>query len=297
MLAPAHLSAGKTVSFASAAADCRPLTLTIVKSFEPFTKSVVLLVQANELGPQPVIMKIYDPRFLDERLIENPYQRARPWSLAAETAANAIDTQTFDERMLDEPEPDDADVEGNLARNALWEKYFRILSERCFEHECKAYHLLQQFQGSVMPHLLFVGSLIPSDERAINPPAIIIEYIPDAAPLRDIAPSHLDMELCTPLVQAIDTFFRHGVLHTDINPNNVLFAPKDRPTRAVIIDFGCAHFKVHCDTEDLWWFQVTFFNDSLQIRKLLKQKGIDFPDFAEVEEGRMPGMPCPEPPT
>ncbi len=40
----------------------RTLTLTIDRPFAPFTKAVILVARSPQLGPDPVVVKIYDPR-------------------------------------------------------------------------------------------------------------------------------------------------------------------------------------------------------------------------------------------
>ena len=53
------------------------LVFTIERPFSPFTKSVAVLARCAELSSTPVVVKIFDPRFLDERL-PMKYRRARP---------------------------------------------------------------------------------------------------------------------------------------------------------------------------------------------------------------------------
>ena len=221
------------------------LTLTIDRPFAPFTKAVVLLARCPELGPDPVVVKIYDPRFLDERLQDTPHCPARPWSLELERAADAIWDEPFHRRYLYE-EPEDAKPESESAIPAQWEKHFRLLSTNSFKAECEVYHHLRPLQGAAIPRLLATGVVLPPDERAIQPQAIVIEYIPDAVSLCDVPVDLVTPELCATLLHVVDSFGSHGVVHTDMNCNNVLFTPSDRPTRVVVIDFGCGGIR----TED-----------------------------------------------
>ncbi|KAI9070265.1 hypothetical protein FKP32DRAFT_1670453 [Trametes sanguinea] len=272
--APDFLSAGHTISFTSAA-DQRPFTFNIIKPFEPWTKSAVFLVRADELSHEPVVLKVYDPRFLDDRLFETPSAPARPWTLEAEKAANTL-PDDVDQGEIHDPEPDESDVEGKRFRAALWEKFFRGLLYESYESECRAYEVLKQYQGSAIPRMLLTGSVTYSDERAIRPQAVVLEYVPDAVCIRDISPDALSVELCSPLVRAIDEFKTHGVTHGDVGYSNVLFSPGDRPARAVLIDFGLAGFRQDQD-DDEWQYVVEWRGDSHRIRHLLKEKGIRFP--------------------
>ncbi|KAI9066874.1 hypothetical protein FKP32DRAFT_1589175 [Trametes sanguinea] len=275
--APPILSAGRTITFTpSADPNPRTLTLTILKPFAPFTKSVVLLVRADELGPDPAVIKIFDPRFLNERLIRTSMRQPPEWTLAAETAAASLDDSVSEIPLL-YPPPPDLDAQGVLARDSLWEKQLRRLSYECFDSEWRAYERLRVYQGSAIPRMFMKGSVIYPDARAIHPPAVIIEYIPDPLVLRDVAPGTVDADICITL-RAVDTFGRFGLFHGDINPNNVLFSPKARPTRAVLIDFGCAGFRIEGQSDEEWAVQVNGFWDSHWIRLHLREQGIPIPE-------------------
>ena len=251
----------------------RTLTLTIDKPFAPFTKAVVLLAHSPDLGPDPVIVKIYDPRFLDERLSDTPTCPPRPWSLKAERAADAIWDVPYHPNDVWEREPEDA--KGRAARAALWEKHFRRLSTNSFGYERAVYDRLLPLQGSAIPRLLATGTIIPPDERAIRPPAVIIEYIPDAVSLCDVPAELVTPELCTTLLRIVDSFGSYGVVHTDMNWNNVLFTPRERPTRVVVIDFGCGGVRMEDQDEEDWKETVRCGNDSRRVRWVLEQRGIN----------------------
>ncbi|KAI9066875.1 hypothetical protein FKP32DRAFT_1645019 [Trametes sanguinea] len=276
---PPFLLPGHTIAFKPSGGG-RALNLTIIKPFVPFTKSAALLVRSEQWGcNRPMVIKIFDPRFLDERL-HMGCKKWRPpeWTLAAEAAANHHpDIQENDVRIY---KPlDHLEGEELLARLAFWEKYFRELSYECFDSEWQAYERLRDYQGSVIPRMFMRGSVIHPDERAIHPPAVIIEYIPDPLPLRDVTPGAVDVDICIPLIRAVDTFGSHGLFHGDVNLNNVLFSPRTpRPTRAVLIDFGCAGFRFDNQNDEDWEVQVQVHADSLWIRKHLREQGVPIPE-------------------
>ncbi|KAI1784117.1 hypothetical protein LXA43DRAFT_246888 [Ganoderma leucocontextum] len=263
---------GQTVSIQT---PQRTLTLTIDRPFAPFTKAVVLLARSPQLGPDPVIVKIYDPRFLDERLVDTPHRAARPWSLEAERAANALMDDPFNRRDLYEDEPEDA--EGRAARAALWEKYFRLLSADFFKSEREVYDRLAPLQGSAIPRFLFAGTVLPPDERAIQLPAVVVEYIPDAVSLADVPVDVVEPELCATLLRVVDSFASYGVIHVDVNWNNILFTPRERPTRVVVIDFGHGRVREEDEDEDAWRETVLMSNDSWGVRWVLEQRGVSVP--------------------
>ncbi|KAM5545664.1 hypothetical protein V8D89_000702 [Ganoderma adspersum] len=264
---------GQTVTLQTAD---RTLTLTIDRPFAPFTKAVVLLARSPELGPDPVVVKIYDPRFLDDRLLDTPHSPARPWSLEAERAADAIWNEPFHERYLYEEAPPEDASPGIVVQ---WEKHFRMLSIGCFkdEREVYMYDRLRPLQGSAIPRLLLAATVIPPDERAFQPPALVIEYIPDAVSLCDVPADLVTRELCAALLRTVDSFAGLGVVHGDMNWNNVLFAPSDRPTRMVVIDFGCGGVRREDQGDDDWQESVVWGSDSRRVRWVLGQRGISVP--------------------
>ncbi|RPD62720.1 hypothetical protein L226DRAFT_532291 [Lentinus tigrinus ALCF2SS1-7] len=253
----------------------RTLTFTIDRPFMPFTKSVVLLVRSQELGPDPVVIKIYDPRFLDERFplpVPTALNPHRHWSLAAERASVAFPPGTYkDEDQLYADLPDDP--QAHAERAALWEAHFRHLSTQCFKDEKMAYENLRVLQGTAIPRLLLTGVIIPPDERAIQPPAIVLEYVPDAVSLRDVSIEAVDADLWTALVRVVESFKTYDVCHNDINQNNILFTPREHPKRVVVIDFGCA--AVREDEDDETWERIKFqTGDGRRLRLVLQQKGV-----------------------
>ena len=253
----------------------RILTFTIDRPLAPFTKAVVLVARSPDLGLDPVVVKIYDPRFLDERLVDFRTRPARPWSLEAESAVDAIWGDPFDEVHLYKDEPEDA--EGRAALAALWEKYFRILSTGCFKTECEVYDRLCSLQGSAIPRLLTTGTVIPPDERAIKPPAIVMEYISDAVSLCDVPADLVTPELCASLLRTVDSFAGLGAVHADVNWTNILFTPRERPTRVVVIDFGLGIARQEGEDDEAWQESVDYGHDGWQMRWVLGQRGISVP--------------------
>ncbi|KAI4525880.1 hypothetical protein K525DRAFT_265636 [Schizophyllum commune Loenen D] len=157
------------------------LDFTVDRLFTPVTKSVVVVAHCDQFSPSPVVLKIYDPRFINNRNgRESTYGRTRPphpWSLAAERAAPA----TFD---------------SDFERAAIWEAHLRHLMEESFCYERAAYENLRDLQGGAIPRLLAEGSFIPPDERAYVPHALVLEYIEGVtlrqAPLGLLTPAVCD---------------------------------------------------------------------------------------------------------
>ncbi|KAI5823465.1 hypothetical protein K523DRAFT_404179 [Schizophyllum commune Tattone D] len=238
-------AAGERVTLATD--NGQRLVFTIERPFTPFTKSVAVLARCAELSSTPVVVKIFDPRFLDERLPMR-YRLARPWSLKAE--------------------PED-DVEGQAARAALFEAHFRRLSTECFTSERDAYARLQGLQGDTLPRLLAIGQVVPPDERAFRPPALVLEYVEgtafDDTPLEAFTP-----DVCTKLVHTADSFATLGVSHNDVNVNNVIIGPG----RVVFIDFGCAALRRPDQDDESWSHNVRYGSDGRRMRIFLREKGV-----------------------
>ena len=117
----------------------------------------------------------------------------------------------------------------------------------------------------------------PPDDSAIRPPAVIIEYIPDAVSLCDVPVELVTPELCAALLRIVDSFGSYGVVHTDVNWNNVLFTPSKRPTRVVVMDFGCGGVRTDDQDEEDWKQSAVWANDGPRLRWALERRGIGVP--------------------
>ncbi|KAL1679513.1 hypothetical protein EV122DRAFT_209821 [Schizophyllum commune] len=260
--------------------DGRRLNFTVDRLSTPITKSVVVVARCDEFSPSPVVIKIYDPRYNNER---NGYESkfgwrkpSHPWSLAAERVAPA----TFDPKAIHRPEPEADDPAGQFERAAIWEAHLRHLTEESFWYERAAYDNLRDLQGGAVPRLLAEGRLIPPDERAYVPRALVLEYI-EGVTLRQAL-----MELLTPavgvaLVRAVESFAVHGVFHHDLNPGNVLVTADGR---GVVVDFGCAGVRntknVWTAEENAWtdedWAQhMDAVDEGNAFRFMFQRKGVD----------------------
>jgi RIO-like serine/threonine protein kinase len=101
-----------------------------------------------------------------------------------------------------------------------------------------------------------------------------MEYI-HGTPLADIEVGKINLPpaIFRPLLDAVKRLGDLGVFHSDINDHNVLVAPSEAPTRAVLIDFGCAGVR-DGGSEEEWISNVTFSNDERMLRRVLDKKGI-----------------------
>ena len=259
--------------------DGTSLSLQIIKPFLPFTKSQVFLVR-----PEParcglrseLILKVFDPRYLDDRI--PPPKSGLPsrlWTLEAETAAADYRQETAEGKR-----PDDFTVDllygDEEAEPYLWEEHFYRLLKESWESEADALSRLTSLQGTVIPKFYGSGNVVPpANTRGIQPLAILMEYI-HGTPLADIEVGQVNLPpaIFRPLLDAVKRFRDLGVFHSDINDHNVLVSPSEAPTRAVLIDFGCAGVRQDDESEEEWIRNVEFFDDERSLRRVLDKNGI-----------------------
>ena len=255
------------------------LNVQVIRAFTPFTMSQVILVERSgeiekdnnshscRLLPKTFLAKIYDPRFISHRLAQ-PWRPARPWSVEAENKAAAARRQPRDPDFKPWNRPESGDLPG------CEEFYFQI-SEGQYHSEVTSYEYLQVLQGSAIPRCYGTGSLRLSD-RAISPHVLFLEFLPDAESLALVNPKVVSLSLLQSLLDAADKFGPLGVVHTDLNPGNIIFSPGYQPTRAAIIDFGEAGVREEEDDESEWAEIVKHNRDSVWLCKVLQRTlGID----------------------
>ncbi|KZT63540.1 hypothetical protein DAEQUDRAFT_733693 [Daedalea quercina L-15889] len=226
-----------------------------------------------------VIIKVYDPRVLNDRTATKV---KKLWTLAAEQRAlqdRACEGFQWNDDVLYEDDPDPDDEEGWVMRAANHEQNFFHLMIQCYNTERAAYERLHRYQGTALARLLGVGhwNVAPAT-RAIQPPVLVFEYIPGTS-IHDIRPELIDSAMCVSLVAAVDTFASLGVAHADVHDGNILFTPQERPERAVIVDFGCAIVKEDSTSEEDWKEMARFEGDGQWIRIILKGKGVELPEL------------------
>ncbi|VDC07910.1 unnamed protein product [Peniophora sp. CBMAI 1063] len=258
-------------------------TFTIIKVFEPVTQAVVVLARCDAVSASPVVIKIYDPRYLTNRF-KNHYTNShpRPWTLDAEAAVglNPVPLSELERGVpleLREPEPTSAD--GQRHRAARWELHFQTQSRQSFEAEYKAYTRLADLQGSVVPRVLGVGrQVFPSEPRFYQPRALVFEFIEgitiESAPSTVVTP-----QLIAQLYQDIRLFAPRGVVHGDLRWSNVILSPAQSPKRAVVIDFGQARVRED-ETDKDWEEVVSECDEPGAVASMLMEKDITWhPSF------------------
>ncbi|KIM36041.1 hypothetical protein M413DRAFT_49101, partial [Hebeloma cylindrosporum] len=259
--------------------DGTTLSLEIVRPFLPFTKCLVYVVRPESSSvsdslPPEVILKIYDPRYIDERIQSKKYGSSRVrthvWTLEAE-----MEAVRYRQEIAEGKRPDDFTVhllyKDGDAHPFLWEEdFYRYLKESS-ENEVAAFGRLRSLQGTVIPKFYGSGNVIPPPgTRAIEPPAVLLEYISGSMTLADYHNGHgvserpnvIPSTIFRPLVDAVRRFKELGVYHGDISGKTILVssAPSSSQanpeggtlTRAVLINFGRAGVREDRESEEDW---------------------------------------------
>ena len=128
---------------------------------------------------------------------------------------------------------------------------------------------MKHLQGSVIPRLIMAGQFLPPDERAIQPPAPVLEYIPSVN-LYDVPSAAITPAICTQLVSTIESFPSYGVIHSDLTSTNIHFTPPEQPVR-VVIDFGCCMIR---EKDDEGYWTACGAADVRWVRRLLEDQNI-----------------------
>ena len=265
--------------------DGTPLSLQIIKPFLPFTKSLVYLVRpetpSNGLPPE-IILKIFDPRYVDERTPPSSKHGLRPrlWTLEAETAA----AQYHRQEIAEGKRPDDLTVHvvyrDGEAKPYLWEEHFYRYFMVSSENEVDGLRRLISLQGTIIPKFYGSGNVLPlAHTRSIQPPAVLIEYIRGTT-LADYNAAklpNLPFAIFRPLFDAIRKFKALGVYHGDVSDTNILVSPSEAPVRAVLIDFGRAGVREDGESEEDWASICDFYSDVVGLKVALKANGIPWP--------------------
>ncbi|KIJ91879.1 hypothetical protein K443DRAFT_467211 [Laccaria amethystina LaAM-08-1] len=228
------------------------IIVTVEKLFTPFTSSHVLVVHATsssaKLPPNhpplgtPMILKIYDTRYIEDREAFYSHDRtrfypARPWSLENEQKATAYREahENWNDLISDEIE---------MSNPGMVIEY-KMIQRACtsWTKEVNAYLALADspLSGSAVPMLYGFGDFISEEPRAIIPRILLLEYVPRSVSLDKLK----NIKLITPwhirtLLAATRKLNELGVVHWELEPRNILLCPD----RVVIIDFGVSTTRV-----------------------------------------------------
>jgi hypothetical protein len=279
-------------------ADGSTCTATVLKAFLPPTQSLVLLVGVEGCPTlaHPAILKIYDPRYMNDRTRPPPYDR--PWSLELEMAAAKRRDAVARGEHVDGPDTDAEDDDGiqsNKDKSVTYEA--RVLFEEkvygfaisAFESEHAAYERLHALQGDGVARFYASGTVrLPSPDkshpRPIQPPFILIEYLP-GPDMNTVDATLVSRGLARRLLHTLHYIQSHGVVHSDLHQSNIIFThaitqPSPPPytpfSRAVVIDFGQAGIRDGTIDDEEWENIIAFEGDFYRACKYLHDAGIRY---------------------
>jgi serine/threonine protein kinase len=234
--------------------DDMECTATFIKAFTPFTQSQVLLVNVHDCPGvvNPVIIKIYDPRFMGYRK-----QFSFPWSLELEIAV----AERRDAIIRGDREDDYNAYQADINPVFFEEHLYRTANE-AFRTERQAYERLHVFQGVSLPRCYASGIvhvLSPSENipRPIKPHFLLLEYV-EGPSLASVDPKLVSRSLARSLLYTVRAFGLKGVIHNDLHKGNIIFRSDASSTLhtpfsgVVIIDFGEVILRYDDESDDDW---------------------------------------------
>src|SRR5258708_1279684 len=256
-----------------------PFTASIIEVFAPLTKSLVVHIRILESSaslPTTAVLKLYDPRFTNERLPHRECQDMsvgieHPWSLDLEVAS----VQRREAIRRGELEDDFPEYVWCDADPTQWEEHLYRLLKRRFEIELEAYSRCGALQGNGMARCFGSGVLYSDSSRLIKPPFILLEYI-HGTPLPLMDPTAITKPIIYMLLNTIITYTSFGVIHNDPRPANIMFSPMSpfAPTRAVLVDFGEAIIRDAGESDEEWKESVMFVDDWFAVTGFLIHAGV-----------------------
>jgi serine/threonine protein kinase len=268
-------------TFSLSLSDGQTCTATVVKAFTPFTQSQILLVNVHGCAAvsNPAILKIYDPRYMNDREQAPPSLPRRPWSLELEiAAAQRRDAITRGERE------DDYEDGDRSADPVLFEEQLYRAATDAFETERAAYEHLHALQGIGVPRCYAAGTVHPASgdanyPRPINPSFLLLEYV-EGFDLSTVDAKLVPRTLARRLLLTVHELGQCGVVHGDLHKSNIIFShgpahSTDAPfSRVVILDFGQAILREDEVGDDDWNELVESEGDFRRACLHLHQAGI-----------------------
>ncbi|KAF8140358.1 hypothetical protein EV363DRAFT_1312312 [Boletus edulis] len=155
-----------------------------VKRFSRGTNCIIVLAKPDVGDSEKMLIQIYDPRYIVERMTENPCCKSHPWKLANEQAAAMARTENShlsDEELkqiLHSHRAEELSGEDLVTHNILWEEYCYRLVMGSYKLDLRVYELMKDHPGFASQHLVMAGQILSPDERAIQVPAIVTRDVP-----------------------------------------------------------------------------------------------------------------------
>lgn len=261
------------------------LQAEIVKVFEPFTLSSVMLVQlqvaatpsVSEELPGLVVLKVYDRRFATQ--FRQDYN-ASPWSVETEQQyrqfLSSRDGEKFVARLKDEyyGMSEVVKIQNDAAR---LEVYLDHCLQEMFDAEVEVYNALSEIQGKCIPQLYSTVSVQDGDKYSTIQ-GILLQYL-DGFSLVDIslhAPKDHWQSIGDDAIGIIHYLNSKDIMNEDVSRKNFLVC-KDEKYQVFMIDFALCQFRKDVDDDELWWEDKSIYDEEGRVGYSL-QRSLK-PDF------------------
>ncbi|KAK0458193.1 uncharacterized protein EV420DRAFT_384594 [Desarmillaria tabescens] len=260
-----------------------PLVAKIIKRLEPFTSSVVLLIQ-HVTDSKQFILKLNDSRESHRHSL-TMVNGELPWTPALEERLRTAvrDTQlgtatNWFELVEDFRNPTQSDPKD--WKDWMWEVSAWTSRVENHQNELEAYRLLHRLQDTLIPRFYGLFHLPLSSSEPLHPitdyiPGIVIEYIQGVS-MGSLRPG---VDIPRPEAEAIADrvmgAFRtlkaeKCVLHNDVHIDNILL--RDPDWSPVLIDFGWALTRKPGMSDEEWEDHISGCQDTRFMRRSLMSK-------------------------
>lgn len=241
--------------------------------------------QQDESLPSVAFLKLYDRRYLDERMeadAEEPWNPER--EAEAEKFAKILSNGTTMSGDSDDGSSDD-DHSSDRSEDGVenqWhiEQKFRRWTKNWFNTEVRAYHQLHALQDICIPRFFGITAFDQNSPRIpsgihFDVHGILLDFIDGMG--FDVVHSDSSLALKYPhigehAVCCMEKINELGVLHGDIRMANIMVRNEDG--RVVVIDFGLATFRKKNESECEWSERVDSEREVGYIKDCLDEKGL-----------------------
>jgi hypothetical protein len=238
--------------------DGQTTKATIIKVFEPFTLSCVMVVRLDchtlELEGD-MVLKLFDRRFATQ-LRED--ENIKPWTSDIETGYHQLIRDGGVEKLLNtdnESADEGSDTSDDLENEAF--AYSRMSD--FYKSEVRVYSTLRDIQGTDIPKLFACVTVPSSVESAVSQyadiPGVLLQQI-EGFCLVDIAahaPRQSWQFICEDAIRIVNIFTERGILNLDVRTRSFIVRfNKENEFKPVMIDFAMCKFREEFDSEEDW---------------------------------------------
>ena len=231
----------------------------IIKVFEPFTLSSVMVVQiaCSDLGLEgDMVLKLFDRRFATQLRSD---EKCRPWDSDIEKDYQKFVLNGCASKFITEiNNGGEIGQQGETWNASQDEAYLHDHLLDLYNTEVQVYDTVKDLQGKDIPKLLACALAPGSSSAVLEPvsrgfPGLLIEYIP-GIPLTDIA-DHIPREswqgICEDAIRILNLMGDRGILNEDVKTRSFI-VNLEEGSRTKMIDFALCKFREDYEDDDDW---------------------------------------------